>query len=63
MGEGAEGRGGLNSYMFVLTWFETPPRRGGVEWKRTVLGRGGGTPASQYWTLCKNKKKTGTIKG
>ena len=46
----------------MLNWFDNPPRRGGVQWKRTVLGRGGRGPASKYWALFKNNKKTGTSK-
>ena len=45
---------------FPLNWFENPPRRGGVQWKRAVLGRGGGDPTSQYCTQFKNNKKTVT---
>ena len=58
-----EGGRGSGSSVFPLNCFENPPRRGGVQWKRIILGREGEEgPASQYWTLFKNDKRTGSRK-
>ena len=55
-------RGRLGSPFFPLNLFGNRLRRGGVQWKRIVLGRGEGGPASQYWALLKNTKETGPFK-
>ena len=50
---GVEGGGGrLGFSVFPLKLVRE--RRGGVQWKRTVLGGGGRGSASQYWTRFKN---------
>ena len=38
---GGGGRG-LASPVFPLSWLENPPMKGGMQWKRIVLGMGGG---------------------
>ena len=52
---GGRGGGEVGIYSFSLFFavfsMENPPRRGGVQWKRPVLGGGGGGFAPQHWPL------------